>query len=136
MEFLFAYIAGLLALINPCVLPILPVVIAGSLSSSKYGPIALLSGLCLSFTLVGIVIAALGPTLGIDEETVSRTAAAIMVGLGLFLLLSTNSATSSMFDGTANVANNLLAKVPTTGLRNQFVGGVLLGAAWAPCIGN
>jgi cytochrome c biogenesis protein CcdA len=40
MEIVFAYLAGLLTLINPCVLPVLPIVLATALQASKWGPLA------------------------------------------------------------------------------------------------
>lgn len=36
MEFVFAYAAGLLTLINPCVLPVLPIVLATALQASRW----------------------------------------------------------------------------------------------------
>jgi cytochrome c biogenesis protein CcdA len=44
LELVFAYGAGLLTLINPCVLPVLPIVLAGSLQASRFGPLALAGG--------------------------------------------------------------------------------------------
>ena len=49
LELVLAYGAGLLTLINPCVLPVLPIVLAGSLQASRYGPLALAGGMSLSF---------------------------------------------------------------------------------------
>ncbi len=45
MELLLAYIAGLLTLVNPCVLPVLPIVLAASLQADRRGPLALAAGL-------------------------------------------------------------------------------------------
>ena len=39
MELVFAYLAGLLTLINPCVLPVLPIVLATALQASRHGPL-------------------------------------------------------------------------------------------------
>ena len=41
MEFLFAYLAGVLMLINPCVLPVLPIVLVGAVNANRAGPYAL-----------------------------------------------------------------------------------------------
>ena len=69
MEFIFAYGAGLLTLINPCVLPILPIVLATALNASRHGPLALAAGLSLSFVVLGMGVTVLGYSLGITEET-------------------------------------------------------------------
>ena len=49
MEIVLAYGAGLLTLINPCVLPVVPIVLATALQASRFGPVALTAGMSLSF---------------------------------------------------------------------------------------
>ena len=49
MTCLWAYVAGVLTLINPCVLPLLPIVIAAAFQNSRLGPLALAAGLTVSF---------------------------------------------------------------------------------------
>ena len=44
MDLVFAYLAGLLTLINPCVLPVLPIVLASSLQTDPRAPLALAAG--------------------------------------------------------------------------------------------
>lgn len=55
MEFILAYAAGVLTLINPCVLPVLPVVLAGALGANPKGPLALATGMSVSFVLLGVL---------------------------------------------------------------------------------
>jgi len=82
--FLFwAYVAGLLTLINPCVLPILPIIIASALQSSRLGPLALAAGLVVSFTTFGVGVAAFGHLIGLNEFTLNRIASVLMILFGL-----------------------------------------------------
>jgi cytochrome c-type biogenesis protein len=60
MELLLAYGAGLLTLINPCVLPVLPIVLAGALQASRWGPLALAAGMGAAFVTVGFGVIAAG----------------------------------------------------------------------------
>jgi cytochrome c biogenesis protein CcdA len=76
MDIVFAYLAGLLTLINPCVLPVLPIVVASSLQADRRAPLFLAAGMSVSFVFLGLGVAAIGPGLGITEDVVSRTAAA------------------------------------------------------------
>ena len=46
-----AFLAGLLTMLSPCVLPILPVVLFGALDRHRAGPLALAAGLVVSFVL-------------------------------------------------------------------------------------
>ena len=72
MEIVFAYLAGLLTLINPCVLPVLPIVLATALQASKWGPLALAAGLSVMFIVLGMGISAFGPALGINDQVWRR----------------------------------------------------------------
>ena len=87
MTYLWAYLAGTLTLINPCVLPLVPVVIAAAFQNSRLGPLFLTIGLTLSFTLTGVSVTAFGHLVGIDSDLINRTAAVVVVLFGVVLLL-------------------------------------------------
>ena len=59
MDLIFASVAGLLTLLNPCVLPVLPIVVASSLQIDPRAPLALALGMGLSFVALGTGVAAL-----------------------------------------------------------------------------
>jgi cytochrome c-type biogenesis protein len=136
MDLVFGYLAGLLTLINPCVLPILPIVLASALQSGRGGPAALAAGLSLSFVALGLVVSSIGPGLGLYPETVASAAALAMAGFGLVMLVPRFS--EGFATATAGVAARADASVEaagSAGLRGQFLGGMLMGAVWSPCIG-
>lgn len=136
LEFVFAYLAGILTLINPCVLPILPIVLAASLHRDKRAPLALAGGLSLSFVALGLGITSLGPALGLDADTVARTAALLMVFFGLVMLVPALSGQFSVATaGLAARADAQIDQAADSGLGGQFLSGALLGAVWSPCIG-
>ncbi len=136
MELLLGYGAGLLTLINPCVLPVLPIVLATALQASRYGPLAVAAGMSLSFVILGVVISAVGHSLGITEETIARAAAVLMIGFGLVMLVPRlGSAFASATGGFAGRADAELDSVDRNTLGGQFLGGLLLGAVWSPCVG-
>jgi cytochrome c biogenesis protein CcdA len=136
LELVFAYLAGILTLINPCVLPILPIVLASSLHLDRRAPIALAAGLSASFVALGLGVTALGPALGLDGDTVARAAALAMMAFGLVMVVPAFSARFSA--ATAGFAARADAGIDQTaggGLGGQFLSGALLGAVWSPCIG-
>ncbi|WP_136442857.1 cytochrome c biogenesis CcdA family protein [Pacificoceanicola onchidii] len=136
MEIVFAYGAGLLTLINPCVVPVLPIVIATALQASRLGPVAMAAGLSLSFVSLGLGITAFGHAIGLDIDTVSKAGAAIMILFGAALLLPQASAImAGATAGLSSRADAQLDNVDRGGLTGQFLGGLLLGAVWSPCIG-
>lgn len=136
MEYVFGYLAGLLTLINPCVLPVLPIVLAGALQAHRLGPVALAAGMGLSFVALGLAVNSFGYLIGLDEERVSQAGAVLMVAFGLILLVPRFSAVfSTATAGFSARADAQIGHGPQTGLRGQFLGGLLLGAVWSPCIG-
>jgi len=139
MEYIFAYGAGLLTLINPCVLPILPIVLATSLQTSKHGPLAVAAGMSLTFVVLGMLVAVAGRSLGITPESVADAGAVMMVIFGGVLLVPRFSARfATATAGVAGRADSQIDSVQSgklNGLTGQFAGGMLLGAVWSPCIG-
>jgi len=136
MELVFAYGAGLLTLINPCVLPVLPIVLATALQASRWGPLALAAGMSLSFVLLGVAIAALGRSTGLTPDSIAQAGAALMVVFGIVLLVPKASAVfSTATAGFAAKADAGLDDVDRSSATGQFVGGMLLGAVWSPCVG-
>lgn len=134
MELAFAYVAGLLILINPCVLPVLPIVLTASLGSDPRGPLALAAGMSLSFVTLGLAVAALGPILGLYPEDVGRVAALAMMAFGAVMLApALNRRFAVATAGLSRSADGLMPR--ERGLGREFVGGTLLGAVWSPCIG-
>jgi cytochrome c-type biogenesis protein len=136
MDLIFAYLAGLLTLINPCVLPVIPIALAAATSVNRFGPVVLAAGMSLTFTLLGVVTASLGPGIGLTPEAVSTAGAVMMVLFGLVMLVPQASAAfATATTGLANSANSRISEVDDGSLRGQFLGGMLLGAVWSPCIG-
>ncbi len=136
MEYVLGYTAGLLTLINPCVLPILPIVLAAALQAGRLGPVAVAAGMSLSFVTLGLLVSAIGPAFGVTEDTVVSVSALVMVAFGLVLLVPRFS--ESFATATAGVAARADAGIDAqdgSSLGGQFLAGVLLGAVWSPCIG-
>jgi len=61
-------IAGALSTLSPCVLPLVPVLVAGAVNAHRWGALALGLGLALSFTIVGVFLATVGASLGLDPD--------------------------------------------------------------------
>ncbi|MEW9808742.1 cytochrome c biogenesis CcdA family protein [Mesorhizobium sp. ZMM04-5] len=136
MQLVFGYLAGLLTLINPCILPVLPIAVASASSSSRWGPVALAAGMALTFTLFGVATASVGPAIGLTPDVVSRVSAAMMVLFGFVLLVPrAGDAFATAAAGIASTASARLGAVDEGWLGGQVLGGMLLGAVWSPCIG-
>jgi len=136
MDIVFAYLAGLLTLINPCVLPVLPIVLASAAHGHRLGPVALALGMAGSFAVLGFLVTVFGASVGLDADRMAQIGAGLMVAFGLILLIPRLNA--GFVTVTAGLAARADAQIDTTdrsGLAGQAATGALLGAVWSPCIG-
>ena len=136
MELIFGYLAGLLTLINPCVLPVLPIVLVSALQADPRGPLALAMGMSISFVGFGMFVAIFGRVVGLTNEVLADIGAWVMIAFGLILLIKPLSAIfERSLAGFSQRADRAIDEQAVGGLRGQFLGGLLLGAVWSPCIG-
>jgi len=131
-----AFLAGVLSTLSPCVLPLLPIIIGSSFAEHKAGPFVLAAGMALSFAIIGTMLASVGMSIGLNQNSIRYVAAVIMFFIGV--VLSSNNLQERLAvasSGISSVGSNFLAKVSIDGLKGQFVIGLLLGLIWSPCVG-
>jgi cytochrome c biogenesis protein CcdA len=130
-----AFVAGVLSVLSPCVLPILPIVLGAAASERKWGPIALAVGLSVSFVAIGMFVATIGFAIGLDGDHFRYVAATLIVVVGLVLMLPGLQAQLAVASGPiANWTDTRFGRI-RDGTSGQFWIGVLLGAVWSPCVG-
>lgn len=124
---LAAFIAGVISILSPCVLPLLPVIFAYSTSKGKLRPLAIVAGLSLSFVFMGVITSAFGSLFQQYLIYLTAFAGIIVILMGLTLL----------FDlGTFNFLGNLSGKqFKENGLMGGLLLGISLGIIWIPCVG-
>ncbi|KQW27399.1 cytochrome C biogenesis protein [Rhizobium sp. Root274] len=131
-----ALLAGVLSLLNPCTLPLVPIVLASAVERHRYGPLALATGLCLSFVTIGLFVALIGFSIGLDFTIFRTFGGMLLIGLGLLLLVPAAQARFALAAGpVANWSGQRLGGFNDSGLKGQFLVGLLLGAVWSPCVG-
>lgn len=131
-----AFAAGLLSTLSPCVLPLLPVILAAAVSESRFGPFALASGVALSFLVIGLTLALAGSAIGFDPSQLRTFGGVLLVLLGLTLALPAWSERAAAVAAPVGaLADRTFGGFSTSGVRGQFALGLLLGAVWSPCVG-
>jgi cytochrome c-type biogenesis protein len=130
------FLAGVLSVLSPCVLPLLPVVLAPATTVHRLGLPALALGLVTSFVGVGLFVATLGFSIGLDDDVFRNASAVLLAAVGIVLL---SEALQQRFaiaaGGVSNAGNRLASWVSSSGIAGQFILGLLLGAIWSPCVG-
>lgn len=136
LSLLLALVAGILSVLSPCVLPLVPIVLGAAVSEHRWGPVALAVGLALSFAAIGLFVATVGFAIGLDAGVFRFSGALVLAGLGVVLLVPALQLRIAVAGGPmGDWAQNRFGGFSTVGLRGQFGVGLLLGAVWSPCVG-
>jgi cytochrome c-type biogenesis protein len=131
-----AYLAGLLTTLSPCVLPMIPLVLAGTLTGGRLGPVLFALGMVVSFVSVGLFIASIGIGHGIDGHLLRSAAALLLIGMGVLLLLEPLQQRMALAaSGIASQANRLAMRLDAGNGASALLLGGLAGALWSPCSG-
>ncbi len=123
-----AFGAGILSVLSPCILPLLPAVLATSAGKNKLRPLAIVLGVSISFTIMGIVSSAFGAIFTAYTEQLKIIAEILILIMGFALLLDI-----SLFNAFSKFP--LLGKMNEEGSISGFLLGLSLGVLWIPCVG-
>lgn len=137
------FLAGIVTILKPCCLPLVPVIFSGS-AGHRLRPVAIVSGLTLSFTTMGVLVSAFGATFGAFADTLRNIAILFIIGMGAVLFdedinmefIKISSAITQgirQYFGTLSGYSNL--NMPEGGIVGGFFLGMSLGILWIPCVG-
>ncbi|WP_374327221.1 cytochrome c biogenesis CcdA family protein [Azonexus sp.] len=131
-----ALLAGSLTTLSPCVFPVLPLVVGGAVQQNRLAPVAMGVGMALSFALIGVLLGALGPALGIDGDHVRTFGGWLLLVFGLVMLVpALNARFTEWMLPIASQANAASARLNGSSLSGAFLLGGVLGLVWSPYSG-
>ncbi len=123
-----AFVAGIVTAVSPCVLPVLPIVLAGGATGGPRRPFAIVAGLVASFTLFTLTATAILTALGLPDDLLRNLAIAVVAVVGLSLVWP------RLGDLLGRPFYALARRRPSdTG--GGFVLGLSLGLLFTPCAG-
>ena len=139
---LLVFIAGLVTILKPCCLPLVPAVMSGS-AGGKLRPVAIVTGMTLSFTVMGTLVSGFGAAFGGFASTLRSLSILFIMGMGFVLFDDDVNAefikiSSSITQGLGNnigFLKNNSSNTPGQGLFSAFFLGMSLGIVWIPCVG-
>jgi len=123
-----AFVAGVVTAISPCVLPVLPIVLAGGATGGARRPYAIVAGLVASFTVFTLSAAALLSALGLPDDLLRTLAIAVVVVVGVSLVWPP-------FGDLLGRPFHALARRRPGDAGGGFLLGVSLGLLFTPCAG-
>lgn len=134
MEALLAFLAGIVTVLSPCVLPLLPAILASSVQEGRLRPWGVVVGFVACFAGATLLLSTLVMATGVSPNIVRTISGILLVVLGTTLAIPQ---LSHGFEMQAGGVAALSGAIPSD--RDGFWGGVLLGSglglAWTPCVG-
>lgn len=128
--------AGSLTTLSPCVFPLLPLVLGGAVQGNRFAPVAMGVGMMASFAVIGMLLGALGPALGIDADAVRAAGAAMLIAFALVMLVpALGKHFSRWMLPIASAANAASTRLDGRSLVSATALGAVLGLVWSPCSG-
>ncbi len=128
-----AFISGILTSFSPCVLPILPAVLASGIDGNTRRIKGVILGLVISFTIASLLLATIVRVLGIPADTVRALAVVLLVIFGISLVFPV------IWEKVQIWIERHWHFQPVQNQNSGFWGGFLtgtsLGIVWTPCIG-
>lgn len=133
MFLIIAFLGGMISLLSPCTLPVIPLLFAGFQGQRRH-IVALLAGMIVMFTLVALTVTAASEWIA-QATVVGRWVALIILATAALALIFPQVA-QRMARPAVSVGNALNTRSSKArGVPSAFLAGLAVGLLWSPCAG-
>jgi len=130
---LFSFIAGIVTVLSPCILPVLPIVLSSAVGGGKARPFGIVTGFILSFTFFTLFLTSTVQTLHIPADSLRTFSIIVIFLFGISLLIPQfQTLVELLFSKLSAFTPNTQGK---TGFGSGFLIGLSIGLLWTPCVG-
>jgi cytochrome c-type biogenesis protein len=119
--------AGLASVASPCVLPVVPLLVAGKADDHRWRPALVVAGVAASFVAMGVATSLFGAAIGPALPRLEKVVGAAVVAFGLLLLADVNPFKRLAFLQRVGGGGD--------GRWSGLLLGLSLGVVWIPCVG-
>lgn len=135
--YLLAFIGGVLTILSPCILPVLPFVFARADQSFRRSGLPLLFGMALTFSVVAVAAAFGGHWVIRLNQGGRYVAMAVFLVMGISLIFPVVAEwiTRPLVHFGGRLQSGSLSSPQSNRLGTSFLLGVSTGLLWAPCAG-
>jgi cytochrome c biogenesis protein CcdA len=127
----FAFLSGIVTVASPCVLPVLPFLLSGTLGG-RARPYGIIAGFVVSFTAFTLFLSSLVGALGIPSDGLRWVSVGLLLTFGLTLLIPV---LHTAFERLSSQSVNRISRVQGEGFWGGVMVGATLGVLWTPCVG-
>ncbi|HET9613856.1 MAG TPA: cytochrome c biogenesis protein/redoxin [Candidatus Limnocylindrales bacterium] len=131
----FAFVAGLLTILAPCTLPVVPLILGGAAGGGRRRIAGLFAGFATSFLAATVLVAAALASAGLTTDRLRLAAVALLGFVGLTLAIPRLGASVERRIPARLTGFGAPAGDRAAGLRSGFAIGSGIGLGWAPCVG-
>lgn len=129
---LFAFLAGVITILSPCILPVLPIILAGSITQGKQRPLGIVTGFIASFTFFTLFLATIVKQTGISADILRQVAILLIIGFGISLVVPQ---VQVYLEKIFTYFSRFTPQRQTQGFGDGLLLGASLGLLWTPCVG-
>lgn len=133
---IFAFLAGIVTILSPCILPVLPIILSSSIGATQIGkakPVGVITGFILSFTFFTLFLSTIVSLIGIPAESLRIFSVFVIALFGFSMLVP------KFQIWTEILFSRLSQFLPQSQNQTGFGGGILIGLSlgllWTPCVG-
>ncbi len=128
---LYSFLAGVVTILSPCILPVLPILLSGSIGG-KSRPLGIIIGFITAFTAFTLFLSLLVRATGVSPDLLRNLSIIVISAFGLSLIIpaiqSRIEIVFSKFAASGPKANK-------AGFYGGLIIGLSLGLLWTPCVG-
>lgn len=135
LNILLAFFEGFALILSPCILPILPIVLSGSLTGDKRRPLGIIAGFIVSFTVVTLFIRLLTQAAHINPDVLRNISLLLLLILGFTMISTYLSERFALLTQRLMSVGSDSSSTQQTGFWSGFGFGILIGIIWTPCAG-
>ncbi|HEY4831429.1 MAG TPA: cytochrome c biogenesis CcdA family protein, partial [Waddliaceae bacterium] len=132
---LFAFLSGIITVLSPCILPILPALLSAGTAKGRSRPLGIIVGLIASFSFFTLTLTAIVHALGISANVLRNVAIVLVLIFGLVMLFPRLSDWFAKITSHIASAGQKIQPIDTKGFWGGIFFGIALGLLWTPCAG-
>lgn len=125
-----ALLGGLLTILSPCILPIVPLILGRSFKTHRFGPIVLVAGLICGFASIGSLLGIASSWFAGFANILRSVAICTLILFGLLAIFPTLS-----YQIFSHWQFGNFRESAKPNLWSEFAIGTQLGLLWTPCAG-
>jgi len=137
LSIILAFLEGIALIVSPCILPILPIILSGSLEGDRERPYGIIVGFVITFALFTFFSRALVLHTGINIEVIRYVSYGLLFLFGIIMLSTYLTEKFTLL--TSRLSNTGSSWLSANDSQGGFISGLILGGLvgiiWTPCAG-